>query len=1147
MKIPILFRQRWFFSLLGIIALAFLIWYLGPLIAIGGKAPLASPRLRLFCIGGLVLLWCLWWGWRWWQAVRRNRELAAGMAQVDEVGRAAAEEEAILKERFNEVLRVLQRARFKGQKLYQLPWYVVIGPPGVGKTTLLVNSNLRFPLADRFGREAVRGVGGTRNCDWWFAEEAVLLDTAGRYTTQESHQEVDRSAWLAFLELLKKYRPRRPLNGVIVVIGMAELLTQDEPSRHASAQAIRKRIHELYQHLGIRLPVYFIVNKGDLLAGFNDYFDDLTPEERNQVWGMTFPLQSGQEQAEAPVQRFANEFGLLEARLFSQLNTKLARETNLERREHIYLFPHQFNSVQPVLKEFMEEIFTPSHFEEPILLRGVYFTSATQEGTPIDRILGSLARTFNLAREALPRFSGKGRAFFINDLLRQVVFAEAGLAGTDWRLEQRMRWLRGLAVGTTLVVTVGVGSLWVMSALNNRSHAHEAQAQARALQQAVASLDEQSNLQSWLGVLGQARQLANLADEESWARDFGLSQDDKLGEASRAIYHRLLIRGLLPSVIEAMEEGIHDFMGDPRGLYRALRVYLMLDNPDHYEPETVRGWIKDYWETTVFRALSAEQRRSLMAHLDSLLAERPVPLPRSLDAELIEQARVSLASRPLALQVYDSLKSAFPADRIEPFVPSKVMGPEGMLIVERQSGRPLTEGMSGLFTYDGYHTYYTVASGRVVDILKQERWVFGKQYAVTPEILRSLHQEVLDLYAKEYIKKWQELLADVTFIPPRNLSHAREMLKILSGRASPFKRWLVAVAKQTNLQPRPKNDKVPVIPLPAPIAKIGEYFTQLQRMVEPQPEGGAAPIDAVLGQVNDMYVQLEAFQKALESGNPELITEQGRRVKTVVEDLQLALSRQPPAVAEPLGHIARNSKLLVAGGRRKYLQAMWKSEVLPFCQKAIAGRYPIAASSARDITLADFARFFGPNGLMAHFFDQYLAQSVDRSRSPWRWNPHEGTVLSRRALKQFEIAETIRNIFFGTSAQPMIRFSLEPISMSMEAVRAEMDIDGQRLVYEHGPIQPQWFRWPGRETSNVVRLRFLPPVSARASGTSRSGPWAWLRLLDDGKVVRTALPEQFLVTFTVGGRYLKLTMRASSAFNPFGSQVIHRFRCLPNL
>ncbi len=1132
-------HQRWFFSLLGLLALMSLVWFLGPL-----WSPLSGFGVRLAIVSGLAGAWLAWWGLRRWQTWRRGRKLAAGIAEADDSRRAAVEEEAVLQKHFREALGILQRSRFQGQKLYQLPWYVLIGPPGAGKTTLLVNSDLHFPLSERFGREALRGVGGTRHCDWWFAEEAVLLDTAGRYTTQESRQAVDRSTWLAFLGLLKKHRPRRPLNGVIVVIGMADLTTQDETARHA--QAIRRRIQELYQRLGVRLPVYVVINKSDLLAGFDDYFNDLTPEERNQVWGMTFPWEAdGKDQT---VTRFKTEFRLLGERLHDHLNAKLARETNRERRERIYLFPHQFDALGPLLDDFLTRIFRPSHFEEPVWLRGVYFTSATQEGSPIDRILSTLAQTFHLPRETLPRFSGTGRAFFINDLLRRVIFAEAGLAGTDRGHERRSRYLWALTLGSVAVVALGLAGLWGWSSAANYRHAQRVLVASQALRQAVTSLEEPAELSAWLPILDQARQLTTMTHQRSWRRNFGLSQDDKLAAAARSTYTRLLHRALLPSMMVAMETAIPDAMADPRQLYRALRAYLMLDAPDHYDTGTVRAWIGHHWRTHPPTALTAEQRRMLEAHLDALLTRRPAPLPRALDAALIEEARIALANRPVAAQVYDSLRAAFPENQIEDFIPSRVLGSDGMLIFRRLSGTPLTKPLPGLYTHTGYHRYVAAASTRVVTILKNENWVLGERFAVTADQLQTLRQEVLTLYAKDYINHWQTLLGDVVLQPPRNLDHALEILKILSGPDSPLKRWLTAIARQTRLEPPTKTDsRLPAAPLPRPIAEIGTHFEGLHHQITAASEGGAAPIDTMLGQLNDIRVQMDTFDEALASGNPELVAQQSRRVRGALKQLSMALDRQPRPVADVLGRLAGNLKLMSAGGRRRYLDAMWKSEILPFCRRAIAGRYPVVSGSSRDIALADFARFFGPNGLMAGFFNQYLGPSVDRSRSPWRWNPHEGAVVSRQALRQFEIAEEIRNVFFGASARPLVRFSLEPISMSIEAVRGELDIDGQRLIYEHGPIQPHWFRWPGREAANVVHLRFLPPLAGRPSGITKSGPWAWLRLLDKGEVVKTSSSEQFLVTLKVGGRYLKLKLRASSAFNPFSSAAIHRFRCLPAL
>src|SRR5690606_33324309 len=138
---------------------------------------------------------------------------------------------------------------------------VIIGPPGAGKTTVLANSGLDFPLARQFGKEALRGVGGTRHCDWWFTDRAILLDTAGRYTTQDSDAQADAAGRIAFLKLLRRFRSRQPINGVILAISAMDLITAGEAERERHIQAIRARLAELGQTLGIDVPVYLLVTK----------------------------------------------------------------------------------------------------------------------------------------------------------------------------------------------------------------------------------------------------------------------------------------------------------------------------------------------------------------------------------------------------------------------------------------------------------------------------------------------------------------------------------------------------------------------------------------------------------------------------------------------------------------------------------------------------------------------------------------------------------------------------------------------------------------------------------------------------------------------------------------------------------------------
>ena len=203
---------------------------------LGGQAPLASPQARLAVIAIFTLQYLAQKLWQSWRARRTNARVVSALMPAAESGLPA--ETLRLRERFSTALAEMRRARFRSRSgrgwsfswnfgrsyLYQLPWYMIIGAPGAGKTTALLNAGLEFPLEAALGRGSVQGVGGTRNCDWWFTDRAVLIDTAGRYTTHESDRIADRQAWGAFLELLRNSRPRRPLNGVLVAVSVSDLL-----------------------------------------------------------------------------------------------------------------------------------------------------------------------------------------------------------------------------------------------------------------------------------------------------------------------------------------------------------------------------------------------------------------------------------------------------------------------------------------------------------------------------------------------------------------------------------------------------------------------------------------------------------------------------------------------------------------------------------------------------------------------------------------------------------------------------------------------------------------------------------------------------------------------------------------------------------
>src|SRR6187551_3063155 len=241
------FLKRTFVVLVGLLLITLFIWYAGPYFAFAGFAPLESECARLVAIGVVIGIWLLWRLMKRLKAYRASdRLLTAVVAQPQpqpEKARTPAEV-VKLRERFEEAVSALKEQRRSGHSLYDLPWYVIIGAPGSGKTTALLNSGLKFPLEQRVGKGALRGVGGTRNCDWWFTDEAVFLDTAGRYTTQDSDRDADAGAWAEFLRLLRRYRRRRPINGVMVAMSVSDLMVLDAAGLRDHIAAVRRRLDE---------------------------------------------------------------------------------------------------------------------------------------------------------------------------------------------------------------------------------------------------------------------------------------------------------------------------------------------------------------------------------------------------------------------------------------------------------------------------------------------------------------------------------------------------------------------------------------------------------------------------------------------------------------------------------------------------------------------------------------------------------------------------------------------------------------------------------------------------------------------------------------------------------------------------------------
>lgn len=1160
------FVIRWVVPVLGLIALSLIIWFVGPVLDV-----LVPAGRRWALIGALFAMWIAWRVFRIIQARRNAAKVMEGLAAEtapDPASIATAEELATLRQRMDEALKLLKKARLGGDErrnIYELPWYVIIGPPGSGKTTALVNSGLHFPLAAQMGAGAIRGVGGTRNCDWWFTDEAVLLDTAGRYTTQDSHAQVDKAAWLGFLDLLKTQRSRRPIDGAFIAISLSDLLLGSDAERIAHAAAIRARVQELYSQLGVRFPIYVMLTKLDLVPGFMEFFDALSKEERAQVWGMTFAIDNSKgvdgKNTEGPLAHFLSEFAFLEQRLNARLIERLQQERDPARRDLIYGFLQQFGALKATLQSFLDDVFRPNAFEDRALLRGVYFTSGTQEGSPIDRLIGAMAQSMSLDRQHLARQTGTGRSYFIEKLFTAVAFAERGLVGVNPKVELRRKWLARGALAATVAAVLVVGTIWLISYRANQAYIAQVDQKVAPLGQSLQSLSPaQRDILAVLPLLNAVRNLAG--DAPGMSRGLGLYQGDMLQAESGSVYRKLLIAVFAPRLVTRVEEQLRSG-GNSDFLYEGLKAYLMLTDSEHYDPDFIKAWVALDWDQNLPRDLPPDQRQALGEHLRALFERHPPSA--HLDQRLIDDLRRQLQQLPVAQRVYNRVKRQKLPESVPDFRVTDAAGRDAALLFARKSGKPLGDPLSGFFTAKGYREAFLATSLSQAGTLAEEQWVLGLDRADQQNVA-SLAGDVRRLYFQDYQRQWDALLADIDFVPITSVAQAADVLRVISGPTSPLKKLLVAAARETNLQQEEKllaeqGKKVEggvdqlkqrlgsllgqeqAGDVTAPTATddpVSVHFAELNAFVS-KGEGEPAAVDGLLSDMNALYVQVSAMVGA--SGDA-LLGEAKNSASAAATRVNLNADREPPVVRGLVKSVVTSTTNTMMGGVRNQLNAAWVSDVVNVYRQSLSGRYPLAPSSARDATIDDFGQFFGVGGVMDNYFRKYLQSYVDTSASMWRWQPGAAQKLGINAsiLQTFQRAAAIRDAFFRSGGmQPTVRFELKPVAMDASITQFLLDLDGQQISYDHGPSRPVAMQWPNPGSIGVVRLSITPPAASGRSGITLDGPWAWFRLLEQSDLTSGGSPDRFNLRLRVDNASISYELRANSAFNPFKSRVLSGF------
>ncbi len=1083
--------------------------------------------------------------------------------------------------------------------LYALPWYMFIGPPGAGKTIAISNSGLNFPL----GVDRVKGVGGTRNCDWFFSDQAILLDTAGRYMTENE----DEEEWHAFLDILKENRSSRPINGAIVGISIRELVEEPIDKVEWHANRIRRRIDELVERLGVRFPVYLVFTKSDLMRGFVEFFDDLAPDEREQVWGYTL-TRYDRENSDVP-DVFSEQFDRLARQLTSRRSHRLSRPMSDEKRKQTYVFPLEFSSVKDRLALFVDKLFQPNPFQENPICRGFYFTSGTQEGVPADYVTTKVAGDLDISEEEPKPHRGgdNASAYFIKDLFTEVIVPDRHIVQRTSKAS-RKTWLAQAGYAAAAVLTLGLFSFGAFSALqDSQEEVASVQDMATTVRTAswgdlslnrgtvtTASGETVSAGTSAFASLNDLR--VQLADLEAYTEDpplfrWGLKRGGTVLEPARGVYmnsmRRFVKNDPLRSIKRRMEAATQQdvLRRDERdALYNDLKAYMLLTTDRKRLSANVdREFLSDYLPQTTQIVQNAPdgERDALIQQVQTqvdvfakALAEGRVEAYAG-NTSLIEEVRTLVYEPPSIDRLYEQIKEEGNA-RITKMTLGEML--EGRYM-ELFAARP---EVSGFFTRGGYDGFVKDAIEQETALPDEIDWVMGYSKEDIPESMKNqekVAEELKALYFNEYASAWNQFLGELRLKPFNSIRDAASSLNDLGNAYdSPFIYVLGTASYQTKLGTSKIDevkDRAEEVGQRAVERQTRRMFGRAGRMDNGGEREEAHPVDRRFKWLHDMNVEearsgnaspaimdaLEAMSevssvldgmagddaKASEYAQTVLQSGNGSELEGAYESVQDALRRFDQGTRSRLFDAPLiNAWRQVAGSAQRHVNRLWRQDVCRPFESRLAGRYPFDMDSQRDVPVSDFEQFFKPmEGTLASFrantLDPYMSRDGQQSRT-WQ---NVGVGLSSDARRAIRNAEKIGERLFDGSVVK-VSFDLQPeqpetSTDSPATSRVFVEAHGQSLTYDMGNYRP-WtpFNWPGGPDAVLRVTTMQGELPARRT----SGAWAWFRLLEEADVQRET-PTTYVLRWPMEkGITAKFTLRTQDSDAPFNDlERFFQFDC----
>ncbi len=1075
-----------------------------------------------------------------------------------------------------EAVQFLKNSNLGGGKdaVYTLPWYIVAGAPKSGKSSLVLSSNLNFQTLPSQRQSEQKFIRPTGNIDWRITSDAVFVDTAGRYQTEG----IDADEWSSMLEMIKKYRSSRPLDGFILAVNAEQIMKSDERQLEELGKVLRARLDETMQRLKVRFPVYVVFTHSDSIEGFRDSFSSSKNEDKSFVWGATIPIEKS-ENAQA---LFDGEYEILHNSLMKRRLARLSAPFPPVRQLRIFNFPLHFGSARRKFGTFINSLFRPNPFSENPFLRGFYFTAS-----PVAKAAGS----------SPPQV---GSPYFTERFFRDVVLRDKDMVKTFVAQRQKapiLGWFMTL-LGALLVMFLLV--MTAVSLISNRQMLQDAEVRGEKVLTIVKADAGKNTLEK---KEDEARREINATEDlrellarlDDYERNgppiymrFGMYSGNQLYKKNLLpMYLSVVEQRFKAPTVKKVEAELRKFaasqpVANPAQpteeeektlgkYYDLLKAYLMLsgDYKQKAEPGHIAAALKDYWgaesKIPADMKLTAQQQLDFWAkQVDRDDAD--VRFPRiSLDGKLVDDTRRKLQAFPAPYR-YLSRK----VTEISKEIDDKVGTTTTESILTRNGAD--TSFLSGSYSVPSAYTrpgyeLMKVAIAEANEKLSEDDWVMGelgkKQIAQTTDA-----SKIEDRYFRDYADNWRNFVKAVHVKPYKNKTEATNALQAFSSANSPMKILVREIARNTNLSAKLEVegwwDWIKSFFSKGKDTETGgtqpeKEFRPLFTFIGTKEQAENAPVERYQNEIGKMFKDFNGLSEdkiksiALEmqkDEDPIKIRARETAITNLLQSFKESSSSQELAtlLQEPLG----NLRTLLGAGAKDQIAKAWTDQILP-AAKEIEKGYPFE-DGASEADLTKLSAFLAPGeGKFSKFYDEKLSKYFEEAGGQLKVKDDSEVKFNDEFITYLNNAFALRKALFGTNPAPKFEyeFTLKPVKDAI----VEVSIDGQKTTSDGTGSLKGTF--PGGNSTETGVLMSLASTSgsSTASGTTSSanssdssvnktsttqsapvgssseplkfqGTWGLFRFVDAGGAQKQPGGEYFL-TYNIGGKVVTATVKTS--------------------